>query len=458
MSIMTKIRAMMSGPSTLRRRAAKASIWSIAGIGMNSALRLASNLLMTHLLVPQAFGLMAMVTTLHIGLTMFTDIGIQQSVVRAQNGNDPTYLRVAWIVQAARGLMIAALVILAAGLLWILAPGLAPKGTVYAEPVLPGLIAVSSLVMIFKGLESTTQWLAARNMDVGRLTLVNLSNQLIALVAMAGFAQINASVWALLAGMLVGAGSRTVLSNMVFPGPRMGFEWNREISDELWGYGKWIMGASILGFVANQADRLILGALLGTETFGYYVIATVWVQAFNMVIQKLTTQVGFSAFSEVLRDRPGRIGVVFRRFSNGIDAICITGFLLCLAGGPWLIHLLYKPSYATAATFMPLLALSILPRRFNCLGALVLSSGNSMATMQIAASRAIAICVGLPLGFHLFGMTGALLAVALSQVAGVPLVIRKAAPILRGEVTREILWVGAIFAVAVILFFFYGGL
>jgi O-antigen/teichoic acid export membrane protein len=430
----------------------------MAELGATNVLRLASNLVMTRLLVPEAFGLMAMVTTLHVGLTLFTDIGIQQSVVRSPNGNDPRFLRVAWVVQIVRCTAIALIVVAVAGALWLLAPGLAPAGTVYADPVLPGLIAVSALVMVMRGLESTAQWLAARSMALARLTMVNLSSQIVSLLAMVAFAQIEATVWALLWGMIAGTVFRTVMSHLLFRTPRMAYAWDSEVAQELWGFGKFVLAASAFGFLANHADRLILGALLSAENFGYYVIAYTWVQVFILITQKLIGQIGYSAFSEVQRDRPDRIVPVFRRFSMAIDIVCVLGFLICLLAGPWLIHTLYEPIYATAAGFMPLLALSVLTRRFNALGMLVLSSGNSRASMQTAAARAIAICIALPLGFHFFGMAGAILGLSFSQLAGVPLVIRRAAKVLNGHVRIDILWIFAILAVGAVVYWFYGRL
>jgi O-antigen/teichoic acid export membrane protein len=172
------------------------------------------------------------------------------------------------------------------------------------------------------------------------------------------------------------------------------------------------------------------------------------------VIDKLTADVGYSAFSEVLRETPERVSQVYRKLSLSVDAACIAGFALCLVVGPWLIHTLYKPSYATAATFMPILAMSILPRRFDTITSLILSSGKSSTIMYISAMRAITICVGLIAGYHFLGMTGALLAVGLSQLAGVPLAIKTASPILGGRIWRDVAWIVATVGIAVIFALF----
>lgn len=446
---------LLARPTTLGGRSARAGAWSTAELVLAQGLRLAGNLVMTRLLLPEAFGLMAMVTTLQVGLTLVTDLGISRSVVQSPEGESPRFLRVCWAVQAMRGAGLAVLVLGAAGLLWLLAPGLAAPGTVYADPRLPGLIALSSLTMLMKGLESPNQFVAQRHLATGRTAVVNLASQAVGIVAMVVLGLLSPTVWALLCGTLIGAASRLALTHMVFAGPRMAVEWDKRIADELWDFGKWLMGSSALNFVARYADRLILGALLDAESLGFYTIALMWAQAAGQLVSKLTNSVGFPAFSEIRRKRPADMAAVFRRFSVVIDTICLAGFLAMLIGGPLLIHLLYPDHYAPAAAFMPLLGLGILATRFQALSMLVLSEGNSRAMWSTAALRALAICVSLPVCFSLFGIGGALLATALSPLAGTSLLIARAYPVLRRRIWVDVAWLIATLPVAVAAYLAY---
>ena len=49
----------LRGRISLKQRVLSAGIWSLAGYGCNQVLRFGSNLLMTRLLVPEMFGVMA---------------------------------------------------------------------------------------------------------------------------------------------------------------------------------------------------------------------------------------------------------------------------------------------------------------------------------------------------------------------------------------------------------------
>ena len=46
--------------SSLKQKVVRGALWTISGNGMNQALRLVANLILTRLLFPEAFGLMAL--------------------------------------------------------------------------------------------------------------------------------------------------------------------------------------------------------------------------------------------------------------------------------------------------------------------------------------------------------------------------------------------------------------
>ena len=50
--------------------------------------RLGGNLILTRLLFPEAFGLMAIVRLLSGGLAMFSDVGIPAAIIRHDRGDD----------------------------------------------------------------------------------------------------------------------------------------------------------------------------------------------------------------------------------------------------------------------------------------------------------------------------------------------------------------------------------
>ena len=153
-------------PATLRSRMLRAAGWLVGGNISSQALRLLSNLILTRLLAPEAFGLVAAVNTLYFALVMFSDLGVWQSVVKSERGLQASFLGTAWTVQLLRGALLCAVVLLIAATFQLSAgAGYFHSGTVYADARLPPMIAVFALCALLQGLESMKLALTASASD-----------------------------------------------------------------------------------------------------------------------------------------------------------------------------------------------------------------------------------------------------------------------------------------------------
>ena len=75
-----RIAALFSGEG-VRARALRGASMTMIGFGGSNFLRLVSNLILTRLLFPEAFGLMALVQVFMSGMQMFSDIGIKTAIM-----------------------------------------------------------------------------------------------------------------------------------------------------------------------------------------------------------------------------------------------------------------------------------------------------------------------------------------------------------------------------------------
>src|SRR4026208_1145233 len=93
-------------PQSLKRRVFRATAWSSAGYGFSQALRLGSSLVMTRLLLPEMFGVMAIAMLVSVGLALFSDVGLKPSVIQSQRGGEPNFLNTVWTTQIFRGFLL----------------------------------------------------------------------------------------------------------------------------------------------------------------------------------------------------------------------------------------------------------------------------------------------------------------------------------------------------------------
>ena len=164
--------AHMHPPSqiSLKQRVLNASIWSLAGYGCNQVLRFGSNLLMTRLLVPEMFGVMAIAWVVMTGLAMFSDLGLKPNVVQSKRGSDPVFLNT--ILGNPNFSRVTSVVLCAhresAHSYFANHIGMVPAGSVYADPKLPFVVAILSITAVAGGFESTKLLQASRNMSLNR--------------------------------------------------------------------------------------------------------------------------------------------------------------------------------------------------------------------------------------------------------------------------------------------------
>ena len=90
----------------LKQRVVSSGSWVISGHVISQSLRFGGNLILTRLLVPEMFGVMAIVTIVMGGLVMFSDIGLLQNIVQSKRGEELDYLNTAWTIQIIRGFFI----------------------------------------------------------------------------------------------------------------------------------------------------------------------------------------------------------------------------------------------------------------------------------------------------------------------------------------------------------------
>ncbi len=417
----------------LAPRVIKGAGWVFGSSGVSVALRLATNLFMVRFLPPDAFGLMAFALLAQMAVEQLTDIGIGQSIVRERDGDTPRFLRVAWTVQMIRSLCVATGMLLIAVGIYFIGPHIGAPGSVYGRAEAPVILAFLSIAAILHGAASTKIFLMQRQLAYGRISMIQLGSQFAAFLFMVVAVQFSPTVWVLLAGALLSTFCRFGLSHMVLPGPRMRFVYDREVSGRLWVFGKWIMASSALNYVAGNADKLILGGLLGAATFGVYSVANVWIQGGLTVLQKFSSQVGYAAFSETLNKRPGDLSRVFGRYMRVMTIITLFGATCCVILAQPFISFLYPASFDNAGQYLQLMAPTILLFRFKGHMDVIMATGNSQAIALISLARSVAVCTFTPIGYYTAGPAGAITGAILANAIILPYVLHQVGPFIRQD-------------------------
>jgi O-antigen/teichoic acid export membrane protein len=188
---------------TLEKQAARGTLYVVVYYGVSLSLRVVSSVILARLFSPEYFGVMTLLTTVLIGLNLFSHIGLADSVIQNPRGDDPVFLNTAWTLQVVRG----------AGL-WLLTILLAwPVARFYHEPRTLTLFPALGFACVIAGASSPSLLTLARHLGVGKLSMLELLGQIVQFVVTLAWAFIQPSLWALVGGRLASELVRMVASS-----------------------------------------------------------------------------------------------------------------------------------------------------------------------------------------------------------------------------------------------------
>jgi O-antigen/teichoic acid export membrane protein len=399
---------------SLRARALRSSGFTALSFGAGQALRLASNLILTRLLFPEAFGVLALVMAVLQGLVMFSDVGTTPSILQSKRGDDPAFLDTAWSVQVIRGF-----------LLWFVAVALAgPMAHFYAEPMLAYYLPVAGLILPIMGFRPTRHDTANRHLRLGRVTTLELLSQVIGLFFSVGLALWLRSPWALVISTVLATAANILLMHLFLPGVRNRLRLERAALQELLRFGKWVFLSSIAGFFLLQGDKLVLGRYLTLEDLGIYNIGF-FLASFSLLLGQMVVS---KVLIPVYRERPpiesAANFAALRKMRIMVTAPLLAALLGVAYLGPWLVDLLYDPRYALAGGIVTLLTAMQVPQVVGLTySQAALAAGDSRGFFVALASQAMLMLAGLVIGFELAGLAGALFAQGVGLVMSYPVLV-----------------------------------
>ena len=143
----------------------------------------------------------------------------------------------------------------------------------------------------------------------------------------------------------------------------------------------------------------------------------------RQLLDKIISDVAFSALSEVIRERPADLKASYYRFHIIIASVAYFCSGILMFSGQSLIGLLYDRRYEQAGWMLEILATALLITPFHLAIDCLLALGLPRIFTQIIAVRGVALFILVPLGFHLFGLPGALWALVASYSATLPVTL-----------------------------------
>ena len=394
---------------SLEKSVLKGSLWTTGGYGMAQVLRFLNNVVLARLLAPELFGLMVLVNTLLMGLELFSDIGVGQSIVQNEKGNEADFLNTAWTLQIIRSIFL----FLICGLL---APFVADF---YEQSSLAPLIIASSANLLLTGITSTSISSLRRNLQQARLNVYGLTMQALGLGATIIWAIIDPSVWALVGGGLVGNTIRAVSSHFLIPNYRNRIVLKQAYIAEIINYGKWVFITSITVFLAQQTDRIVLGKLVPLDLLGVYGIARALSDIFRNLTLKLGNEIVFPYIARLTNLDHSQLRSQLAGSRQKFLWVALALLSIPVTFGDWAVQLLYDERYFAATWMVCVLCFGVWFAILSQIGdATMRGIGKPAYSAQANVVKLGLLMIGLPWSYKAFGIAGCIVITAVSELSG----------------------------------------
>jgi O-antigen/teichoic acid export membrane protein len=180
--------------------------------------------------------------------------------------------------------------------------------------------------------------------------------------------------------------------------------------------------SSIIGAVILNYDKLFLGGVITATDLGVYAVAYNVFLAAEQLLMRMVSGVAYPALSEVVRDRPHDLRSAYYRLHNIVALLAYFFAGSLMISGHSLISLLYDKRYIDAGWMLQILAVGLLAVPFQISIQSFLALGKPKLISLIQGLRLLTVVIAMPVGFHFFGLAGALAGFVSSLVICLPLI------------------------------------
>jgi O-antigen/teichoic acid export membrane protein len=371
----------------------QASLWTAGNYGTSLVLRLGGSLILTRILTPDAFGIMAILNVCLFAFEMFSDLGIGPSVVQNKRV-DARFINTAWTIQVIRGVV-----------LWGGAALLAyPLALAFDKPQVAQMLPILGMVNAISGLCSTSLFTLKRDLIMPRLVILDLATQVLGLGVTIYFAWLLRSAWGLVIGSLIGQGIRMIGTHFLDPRYRNRFGWDPAAARAIWHFGSWIFLSSVLTFLLLQLDGLLLGRLLSAWDLGLYAIAKNIGQVLTGIVAAMGSMIAFPYLSRVFREEPQGLVRRNRHIRLALLLPAAAGLSCLTVFGHWVIDVLYPEAWLDSGWMLQVFAAGAFGAVVNMTyGNAFLAKGLPRVLFVFQIPQLVLLVAGSLVGYYVLG-------------------------------------------------------
>ena len=374
--------------------------------GLQAVIRLGSSLILTRVLLPEAYGIITILGSIVYVIGNILDTNVALFIVRDKNAEQPRYLNTAWTMRLSRS-------VLSGAVLFVCAPLIANK--IYDLPSLILPLRVFSLWFLIDGFESMAFALAIRR----KQARLQMYSELVASVLSTTFSIVYCyhyhTFWGIAFAILLNRLIMTVLSHQLYRDLKPRLFIDLAAAREILVYSKFTIPSSFLTLGLNQFDKVVFLRLFDLRLLGIYGLAGNIAGSIEALISKISQAVLYPRCAHNFRENPDTAAI--RYYNENIKLFAgILAMPAAVAGAAHLlITLLYDSRYSEAGGVLQAFAIRAV---FLSLASpaedLLISAGQFHVILVGNVLRAAWIVLGSLIGYYFLGFLGFVYGLSLS--------------------------------------------
>jgi O-antigen/teichoic acid export membrane protein len=376
----------------LKQRTVRGGFAKLGGQAASFVIRLAFIVVLSRLLDPHDFGLVAMVTVVTGVFKLFGDAGLSAATIQNAVITDGQISTLFWVNMLV-GTILALLCVAAAPLIV----------RFYNEPQLFWLTVTMGAGFILNAAGVQHAALLARHMRYVAVTVIETLSLVVSIAVGIGMALKGFSYWALV-GAAIAAPAANSAGMWITAGWIPGMPSRDTKIGSMLRFGSTLTLNSLITYIAYNMDKILLGRFWGAVSLGIYGRAY---QLINVPTDNLNSAVGgvmFAALSR-LQDDPARYKNYFLKGYSLVNSLTLPTTIFCALFANDIVLVALGPKWIEATPIFRLLTPTVLIfGMINPMSWLLYSMGLQRRSLMIALVIApLAIggyLIGLPYGPH----------------------------------------------------------
>ncbi|WP_420933461.1 oligosaccharide flippase family protein [Alteromonas sp. A081] len=240
----------------LKLKVLKGSFLSLTIQWISRTIGVVSTLILVRLLSPEDFGIAALSTLVMMFFLSLSQFGVSQYIIKTKNISTQQ-VNSAWSIQLILNVFVSIIVFL-----------LSTHISLYLDSdKLIDVLKITCLMPILSGLVNPEIYIAQKNLEFGKISLIEVISKIISTPITVSLAFIGLSYWALVYGTLIHALLKLLSSYVLFSEkPKISFRY----STEIFSTSKWMLVNSITSFARVNVEKIIINQKFGAKGVGLY--------------------------------------------------------------------------------------------------------------------------------------------------------------------------------------------